>query len=113
MLDVAIVGGSGYAGGEAVRLLLYHPHANVKQVTSERFACKFVRTVHPNLRKRTDLKFTSIADLGKVDCAFIALPHGVAMGKMVSLRGEGRYHHRSQRRLPVERSGRVSEVVRP
>jgi len=86
MLDVAIVGGSGYAGGEAVRLLLDHPHANVKQVTSERFAGKFVRTVHPNLRKRTDLKFTSIAGLGKVDVLFIALPHGVAMGKMVSLR---------------------------
>jgi len=86
MLDVAIVGGSGYAGGEAVRLLLDHPDANVKQVTSERFAGKFVRTVHPNLRKRTDLKFTALAGLDKVDVLFIALPHGVAMGKMVSLR---------------------------
>lgn len=86
MVNVAVVGGSGYAGGEAVRLLLDHPEANVVQVTSERFAGKFVRSVHPNLRKRTDLKFTSLNDLGNVDVLFIALPHGVAMGKMVSLR---------------------------
>lgn len=86
MVDVAVVGGSGYAGGEAVRLLLDHPEANLKQVTSERFAGKFVRAVHPNLRKRTDLKFTPLAEIGKVDVLFVALPHGVAMGKMTSLR---------------------------
>ena len=86
MLNVAVVGGSGYAGGEAVRLLLDHPHAELVQVTSERFAGKFVRSTHPNLRKRTDLKFSPVADLQKVDVLFVALPHGVAMGKMVSLR---------------------------
>src|SRR4051812_1432296 len=86
MVDVAVVGGSGYAGGEAVRLLLDHPEANLVQVTSERYAGKFVRAVHPNLRKRTDLKFTPLSGLGKVDVLFIALPHGVAMGKMESLR---------------------------
>ena len=55
MLDVSIVGGSGYAGGELVRLLLSHPGVTIKQVTSERSAGKFIRTIHPNLRKRTDL----------------------------------------------------------
>ena len=78
MLNVAVVGGSGYAGGEAVRLLLDHPYANVTQVTSERFAGKFVRSVHPNLRKRTDLKFVALENLQPVDVLFIALPHGVA-----------------------------------
>ncbi len=58
MLNVAVVGGSGYAGGELVRLLLDHPGATLTQVTSERSAGKFVRAIHPNLRKRTDLKFT-------------------------------------------------------
>lgn len=86
MLDVAVIGGSGYAGGEAVRLLLDHPEASLRQVTSERLAGKFVRSVHPNLRKRTDLKFIPLDKLEPCDVLFIALPHGVAMGKMAALR---------------------------
>ena len=86
MANVSVIGGSGYAGGELVRLLLDHPGADLKQVTSERNAGKFVRSVHPNLRKITDLKFSSIEKLDPCDVLFIALPHGVAMGKMASLR---------------------------
>src|SRR5215211_2392269 len=90
MLNVAVVGGSGYAGGELGRLLLDHPGANLVQVTSERSAGKFVRAVHPNLRKRTELKFTSVDALERVDVLFIALPHGVSMGKMTELRENAR-----------------------
>lgn len=86
MVDVSIIGGSGYAGGEAVRLLLSHPNANLKQVTSERNAGKFIRGIHPNLRKVSDLKFSSVASLDPVDVLFVALPHGVAMGMMPELR---------------------------
>ena len=52
----------------------------------ERNAGKFVRRVHPNLRKRTDLKFVPIDKLEPCDVLFIALPHGVSMGKMACLR---------------------------
>ena len=90
MPDVSVIGGSGYAGGELVRLLLAHPGANLKQVTSERNAGKFVRSVHPNLRKVTDLKFSSIDALEPVDVLFVALPHGVAMGRMAELRGKAK-----------------------
>ncbi len=86
MPDVSVVGGSGYAGGELVRLLLDHPEATLKQVTSERSAGKFVRSVHPNLRKRTELKFSSLEKLAPCDVLFVALPHGVAMGRMAELR---------------------------
>src|SRR5215211_4114170 len=86
MLDIAVVGGSGYAGGELVRLLLSHPGVSLRQVTSERNAGKFVFSVHPNLRKRTQLKFTSVDKLTPCEVLFVALPHGVAMGKMESLR---------------------------
>ncbi|MBD0324761.1 MAG: N-acetyl-gamma-glutamyl-phosphate reductase [Aldersonia sp.] len=86
MTDVSVVGGSGYAGGELVRLLLDHPHATLKQVTSERSAGKFVRSIHPNLRKRTELKFVGLDRLQPCDVLFVALPHGVAMGKMAELR---------------------------
>ena len=86
MVDVSVVGASGYAGGEVARLLLGHPEARLKQVTSERQAGKFVRSVHPNLRKRTELKFSPVAALQPCDVLFVALPHGVAMGKMGELR---------------------------
>jgi N-acetyl-gamma-glutamyl-phosphate/LysW-gamma-L-alpha-aminoadipyl-6-phosphate reductase len=76
MLDVSIVGGSGYGGGELLRLLLGHPEVRVKQVTSESNAGKFVHKVHPNLRKRTDLKFVTMADLEPCDALFTGLPHG-------------------------------------
>jgi LysW-gamma-L-alpha-aminoadipyl-6-phosphate/LysW-L-glutamyl-5-phosphate reductase len=72
----AVVGGAGYAGGELLRLLLSHPEVDVTQVTSERLGGKFVHSVHPHLRRRTDLKFQSRASLRPVDVLFLALPHG-------------------------------------
>jgi N-acetyl-gamma-glutamyl-phosphate/LysW-gamma-L-alpha-aminoadipyl-6-phosphate reductase len=86
MADVSIIGGSGYVGGELVRLLVDHPGVTLRQVTSERNAGKFVRALHPNLRKKTDLKFSSLDLLQPCDVLFVALPHGVAMGKMAELR---------------------------
>jgi N-acetyl-gamma-glutamyl-phosphate/LysW-gamma-L-alpha-aminoadipyl-6-phosphate reductase len=90
MLDVAVIGGSGYAGGELVRLLLDHPGAALRQVTSERSAGKFVRAVHPNLRKKTDLKFIASEKLEPCEVLFVALPHGISMGKMEELRARAK-----------------------
>jgi N-acetyl-gamma-glutamyl-phosphate/LysW-gamma-L-alpha-aminoadipyl-6-phosphate reductase len=81
-IRVSVVGGSGYGGGELVRLLLNHPHVELVQVTSESNAGKFVHTIHPNLRKRTDLKFVPISALQPVDLLFLALPHGSAVGRI-------------------------------
>lgn len=86
-ITVSIVGGSGYSGGELIRLLLDHPKVEIQQVTSERFAGKFVRTVHPNLRKATDLKFCSIAELENCDVLFLCLPHGKAMNQIEHFKG--------------------------
>ena len=113
MTEVSIVGGSGYAGGELARLLLGHPGACVKQVTSERNAGKFVRSVHPNLRKLSDLKFSKVEALQPCDVFFVALPHGVAMGQMAGLRRLGADRDRPQRRFSAARPGRLPEVVRP
>lgn len=85
MITASIVGGSGYAGGEVLRLLLAHPHVKIGQVTSESNAGKYVHTVHPNLRKRTDLKFVSKTTLAPCDVLFVALPHGVAMTEIEPL----------------------------
>jgi N-acetyl-gamma-glutamyl-phosphate/LysW-gamma-L-alpha-aminoadipyl-6-phosphate reductase len=78
-IRVSVVGASGYAGGELLRLLLGHPEVSVFQASSERFATKPVSSVHPNLRKQTDLKFCSIEDLKQTDVLFSALPHGTLM----------------------------------
>ncbi len=77
-MQVSIVGGSGYVGGELLRLLLGHGQVEVMQVTSQRWAGKFVRGVHPNLRGATDLRFCLIEDLRPCDVLFLALPHGSA-----------------------------------
>lgn len=87
MITASIVGGSGYTGGELLRLLLGHPEVAVRQVTSERFAGKFVHKVHPNLRKATTLKFSALDELQAADVLFLALPHGRAMADIERFRG--------------------------
>lgn len=79
MIRASIAGGSGYTGGELLRLLLDHPEVEIGQVTSERFAGKFVHRVHPNLRRATALKFSAMDELEGADVLFLALPHGRAM----------------------------------
>ena len=58
--QVAVVGGSGYIGGELVRLLVQHPAVDLTQVTSESQQGKFLHSVHPNLRHLTRLQFISV-----------------------------------------------------
>ncbi len=99
-LKVSIAGGSGYTGGEVARLLLFHPNVEFKQITSERFAGKFIYKAHPNLRKVTNLKFSSLAELEPCDVLFLCLPHGNSMhgmaefkklaGKIIDLSGDFR-----------------------
>ncbi len=78
MIKASIIGGSGYAGGEVLRLLLDHPQVEVGQATSESHLGEYVYQQHPNLRKRTQLKFSSRSMLEPCDVLFLALPHGEA-----------------------------------
>ncbi len=99
-VKVSIAGASGYTGGELLRLLLFHPNVEIKQVTSESYTGKFVYKVHPNLRKSTQLKFSSLSELGTSDLLFLCLPHGSSMnrigefkklaGKIIDLSGDFR-----------------------
>jgi N-acetyl-gamma-glutamyl-phosphate/LysW-gamma-L-alpha-aminoadipyl-6-phosphate reductase len=86
-MRVSIVGGSGYAGGELVRLLLFHPEVEIGQVTSESSAGKYVHTRHPNLRGVTELKYSPLATLEPCDLLFVALPHGQVMSRIETLAG--------------------------
>ncbi len=84
-MKAAIVGGSGYVGGELLRLLLRHPHVEVAQVTSDAMAGKAVGRAHPNLRKATDLTFEPRTALRPADVTFLATPHGESMGAVPGL----------------------------
>ena len=77
-LNVSIVGGAGYVGGELLRLLLFHPEVTVQQITSASQTGKFVYNSHPNLRGQTRLKFAHPDSLEPCDVLFLAQPHGVA-----------------------------------
>jgi N-acetyl-gamma-glutamyl-phosphate/LysW-gamma-L-alpha-aminoadipyl-6-phosphate reductase len=84
-LSAAIVGASGYTGGELLRLVLGHPRIDVRQVTSERLDGQFVHFTHPNLRRRTTLKYVRAESLQAVDLLFLCLPHGSAVGRIERL----------------------------
>lgn len=87
MIRASIVGASGYAGGELLRLLLAHPEVEVAQATSERSAGSFVHFTHPNLRGRTRLAFVTVDELEPCDVLFLGLPHGGAMGRIEHFAG--------------------------
>jgi N-acetyl-gamma-glutamyl-phosphate reductase len=81
---VAVIGASGYAGEELIRLLLKHPSADLVAVTSRQSAGKTLREVFPRFghdAKAETLKFTN-PDAGEIgglaDFIFLALPHGVS-----------------------------------
>ncbi len=77
-IRVAIVGGSGYTGGELIRLLLFHPHVEIAQVASSSHAGQYVHSSHPNLRKLCTLQFCHPDDLTSCDLVFLCQPHGVS-----------------------------------
>ncbi|MCU4801574.1 N-acetyl-gamma-glutamyl-phosphate reductase [Halobacteria archaeon HArc-gm2] len=74
----SVVGGSGFTGGELLRLLDGHPEFEIAQATSRSKENKTVGHSHPNLR-HLDLRFTSPEDLESVDVLFAGTPHGVSM----------------------------------
>ena len=74
----SVVGGTGFTGGELLRLLATHPNFEVVQATSRSDANMTVGRAHPNLRD-LDLRFSEPDDLASVDVLFSATPHGVSM----------------------------------
>jgi N-acetyl-gamma-glutamyl-phosphate/LysW-gamma-L-alpha-aminoadipyl-6-phosphate reductase len=87
--SVAILGASGYTGGELLRLLLQHPEAEVVGATSQQFAGESLHKAHPNLRGRTQLKFVGRNELPAADVVFTCVPHGAALGTVPRLLDQG------------------------
>jgi len=82
MLNVAIVGASGYTGLELIRILHCHPEVAVTCLTSEQSAGKRISEVFPTLRTRCDVVLENLEPVRvaeKADIIFTALPHKAAM----------------------------------
>lgn len=77
-----IVGGSGYTGGELLRLLLAHPFVEFAQVSSRSLATQPVHRSHPNLRGHTDLTFVQPDEIAPCDVLFLCMPHGTAAAQI-------------------------------
>ncbi|MCE5338172.1 MAG: N-acetyl-gamma-glutamyl-phosphate reductase [Methanomicrobiaceae archaeon] len=79
-MEIAIIGASGYTGGELMRLLLHHSSADVVAATSRKLDGVSVASVHPHLRGLTDLVFRN-TEAGDIDAdfVFLAVPHTAAM----------------------------------
>ena len=81
-MRVSIIGGSGYAGGELVRELLFHPEVEVTTVVSRSHIDEYVFRIHPNLRGYTELKFSPLnleTITSNSDLVFTAIPHGTSV----------------------------------
>ncbi len=91
MIRVVVVGGSGYIGGELLRLLLNHPQVAVTHVTSATLRGHRADSVHPNLRGQTDLKFSAAEDIGSSDVLVFATPHRVTMSLLPKLAPRARH----------------------
>jgi len=92
MIDVGIVGGTGYTGVELLRLLAQHPEVTVRAITSRKDAGTRVVDMFPSLRRRYDaLSFVEPDKAGLRECnlVFFATPHGVAMAQARELLGAG------------------------
>ena len=91
MINVGIVGGTGYTGVELLRILATHPQARITAITSRKEAGMPVADLYPSLRGRTDLSFTTPDDarLAECDVVFFATPHGVAMSQARELLAAG------------------------
>src|SRR6187549_78408 len=74
-IQVGIIGGAGYTGGETIRLLLNHPQTELSFVHSRSNAGNPLYSAHPDLLGETSLTFTDTIDKN-VDVIFLCLGHG-------------------------------------
>jgi len=91
VINVGIVGATGYTGVELLRLLLGHPQVALKVITSRSEAGKPVADLFPNLRGHLDLAFSEpdVDSLASCDVVFFATPHGVAQSQVPELLARG------------------------
>ncbi len=92
MIRVAILGASGFVGGELLRLCAAHPHLRAVHLVGDSHAGSPIASVHPHLAlayPELRLRQLDSADLGDVELVFAALPHGVSQTVFPQIRDLG------------------------
>lgn len=86
-MKIGVIGASGYAGGELLRLLAGHPEFEVCCVTAHSNAGELITSVHPHLTSYSDQKFSAFkaSDFDCCELIFLALPHGESAAIVSSL----------------------------
>ena len=93
MINVGIIGGSGYTGVELARILCNHPEVKITAATSRQFAGKPIASIFPNLKNRLDLVYENSSPeqlCDKADFFFAAVPHKTAMNIVPELLATGK-----------------------
>lgn len=87
MLNVAILGASGYTGAELLRLLPAHPHVQIAALSAESQAGQRLHETFPHLGALPDQTLVKIDDIdfSKVDIVFCCLPHGTTQTVLSAL----------------------------
>ena len=77
-MKIGIVGASGYAGGELLRILATHPLFEIEAVSAHSNAGELITSLHPQLTSMNEMRFSHFSPelFGKCDLVFLALPHG-------------------------------------
>ena len=79
MIKAGIIGASGYAGCELLRILLMHPEAEVTAISSHSYTGKKIYDLYPNFYQVCDLEFIEDTEvIEKADIIFASLPHGLS-----------------------------------
>ncbi|HEX6963845.1 MAG TPA: N-acetyl-gamma-glutamyl-phosphate reductase [Lacipirellula sp.] len=81
MVRIAVLGATGYAAKELIRLLLAHPHAQITALTTRQDDKPRLGDVHPSLRGRLDLRLENLdpAEVARrAECVFCCLPHAAS-----------------------------------
>jgi N-acetyl-gamma-glutamyl-phosphate reductase len=87
--DVAVLGASGYAGALAARLVHRHPDLELVAVTSRSDAGRRLDDLYPQHRVPLVLDAYDPEELGHVDAAIVAYPHGASAPVVAQLRERG------------------------
>ena len=74
-IKVGVVGGSGYTGGELLRLLLFHPNVELHFVVSRSYTGQQLSKVHPDLLGSQAFEFCE-SSYYRSRCMVLCLPHG-------------------------------------
>ena len=81
-IKVGVIGATGYAGAELVRLLSLHPNAEIAAVSSVSFEGKKLSEVYPAFYGKCDLTLTDGEGMENIcDVIFASLPHGLSEEK--------------------------------